>query len=62
MRTYHIVDDGEELQVQMFEDHYQIAGALVDIESLGDDAAFVLARMLGETFKNCGGMGAQRPI
>lgn len=62
MRSYHIVDDGEDLQVQMFENHDQIAGALVSLEALGDDAAFVLARMLGEAFKHSGGMGAQRPI
>lgn len=62
MRTYHIVDDGDDLQVQMFEDNEQIAGALVSLEALGDDAAFVLARTLGEAFKQSGGMGAQRPI
>ena len=62
MLSYGIIDDGDGLQVQMFQNGEQVGGALLDLDALGDDAACLLAIALGETFKNFGGMGAKRPI
>lgn len=58
LRKFHIQDEGDYLEVFMIQDGDRIAGALVDVEPIGVDAAFDLATRLGVSFVNPVGDGA----
>lgn len=49
MRTYQVTDDGEAFDLALFENDIQVAGAIIPLD-MGIDAAFDLAKQLGETF------------
>lgn len=50
VRWYSVEDDGDGCQLLLVEDGYQVGGALVRFDLLGEDAAFDLANTLGQTF------------
>lgn len=55
-----IDDDGDDLQVQMYQGDVQVAGAIIPM-SLGDDQAYELARILGDAFKSVGDGAVSAP-
>ena len=48
MRSYEIEDDGDEVQVQLFDGGVQVGGAM--FPEGGDGQAFMLAYQLGENW------------
>jgi len=49
-RTYRIDDEGDGYGLVLLEDGVQVGGALLPIDVLGEDAAFDLAKSLGQSF------------
>lgn len=49
-RTYRIDDEGDGYGLVLLEDGVQVGGALLPIDVLGEDAAFDLAKSLGDSF------------
>lgn len=50
LRAFNISDEGDEFQVQLFQGGVQVAGVLVPFGPAGCDAAFSIAREIGEAF------------
>lgn len=48
-RSYQITDEGDEYQLSLFQDGLQVGGGLFPL-AIGEDAAFDLAKSLGESF------------
>lgn len=49
-RTYRIDDEGDGYGLVLLEDGQQVGGGLFPIEVLGEDAAFELAKSMGDSF------------
>ena len=49
-RSYSVDDDGDAVQLHLVEAGHQVGGGLFPIDALGEDVAFDLAKMLGDSF------------
>ena len=49
-RTYRIDDEGDGYGLVLLEYGQQVGGGLFPIDALGEDVAFDLAKMLGDSF------------
>lgn len=61
IKTYQIADDGDAYDVSFYIDGHQVAGACVPLD-MGIDAAFDLAKSLGESFQSAPGGYPRAPI